>query len=100
MCLCLQTRTPALLLWALAALSAIEPPLPIREALKDLICIPETPSLPSTAVSSAIPGSASGAFGRLAASGGRTGTGLSRNSNFEGFHGKNDLCELSMSSVT
>jgi hypothetical protein len=53
--------------------------------------------LPSAAITSEIPGSA---FGRLAASGGRTGAGLSRNGNFEGFYGKNDLCVLSMSSVT
>jgi hypothetical protein len=87
---------------SLPALGApIEPPLPIREAMNDLIFIPETPGLPSPAVSSAIPSSVSG---RLAASGGRTvtrtGAGLSRGSNFEGFHDKNDLCELSMSSTT
>jgi hypothetical protein len=76
---------------SLPALSApVEPHLPINEALKDQFCILETPGLPSTAksaISSAIPGSA---VGILAAFGGRTGAGLSRNGNFEGFHDKND----------
>ncbi len=80
-----------------------EPNLPIRDASNDLdlICIPETPSLPLLDASTAIPGSA---HGRSVASDSGPGdrTGCPKDSNFEGFCGKNDLClrGISTSSVT